>query len=242
VDAVERRAYLALPSEAERERFIEQFWQRRDPTPDTVKNEFKDEHYRRISFANLHFGSGVPGWRTDRGRIYITYGPPDSIAAHPAGGPELASAAREVWRYRYLEPLRSDVDFEFVDSRNTGDFLLVRTTGRSAVPAKPPVEGGIPREGRIVIDPEFARNNLISQVKPVYPPLAKQARISGVVSFEILIDKEGHVSEANMLMGHPLLAERAKTAVHGLIYRPMLLNGQPVEAITRADVQFTLSQ
>ena len=82
----ERAAFKRLQTDEEREQFIEQFWLRRDPTPDTVENEFKEEHYRRIAYANEHIASGIPGWKTDRGRIYIKYGPPDEIEDHSSGG------------------------------------------------------------------------------------------------------------------------------------------------------------
>src|SRR6201985_3465389 len=82
----ERQAFFALSNDEERDQFIEQFWLRRDPTPDTVENEYKEEHYRRIAYANEHFAAGIPGWKTDRGRMYITFGPPDEIESHPAGG------------------------------------------------------------------------------------------------------------------------------------------------------------
>ena len=82
----ERQAFKRLTTDEEREQFIEQFWLRRDPTPDTAENEFKEEHYRRIAYANEHYASGIPGWKTDRGRIYITFGPPDEIESHPSGG------------------------------------------------------------------------------------------------------------------------------------------------------------
>jgi len=82
----ERKAFAQLGNDDEREQFIEQFWLRRDPTPDTVENEFKEEHYRRLAYANEGFASGVPGWNTDRGMIYTKYGPPDEIESHPAGG------------------------------------------------------------------------------------------------------------------------------------------------------------
>src|ERR1019366_10399770 len=107
----ERSAFLHLQTNEEREQFIEAFWQRRDPTPDTVENEFKEEHYRRIAYANERFASGVPGWRTDRGRTYIVYGPPDEIESHPSGGtyqlPQDQGGGQsqafpfETWRYRY---------------------------------------------------------------------------------------------------------------------------------------------
>ena len=82
----ERAAFKRLHTDEEREQFIEQFWLRRDPTPDTAENEFKEEHYRRIAYANERYASGIPGWKSDRGRIYITFGPPDEIESHPSGG------------------------------------------------------------------------------------------------------------------------------------------------------------
>ena len=82
----ERKAFKQMNTDEEREQFVEQFWLRRDPTPDTVENEYKEEHYRRIAYANEHYASGIPGWKTDRGRIYITFGPPDEIDSHPSGG------------------------------------------------------------------------------------------------------------------------------------------------------------
>src|SRR5690348_14732933 len=81
----EKAAFKRLQTDEEREQFIEQFWLRRDPTPDTAENEFKEEHYRRIAYANERYASGIPGWKTDRGRIYITFGPPDENESHPSG-------------------------------------------------------------------------------------------------------------------------------------------------------------
>ncbi len=82
----EKNAFLHLSTNEEREQFIEQFWQRRNPDPDSPENTYKEEHYRRIAYANEHFASGIPGWKTDRGRIYIMWGPPDEIDSHPTGG------------------------------------------------------------------------------------------------------------------------------------------------------------
>ena len=82
----EKKAFRQLTTDDERYQFIEQFWLRRDPNPDTVVNEARDEHYRRIAYANERFSSGTPGWLTDRGRIYITFGPPDEIESHAGGG------------------------------------------------------------------------------------------------------------------------------------------------------------
>jgi GWxTD domain-containing protein len=130
----ERAAFLRLNTNEEREQFIEQFWLRRDETPDTVENEAREEHYRRIAYANERFASGVPGWKTDRGRIYIIWGPPDEIESHPSGGsydrPQeegggfTSTFPFEKWRYRYLEGIGNEVILEFVDKSMAGEYRL----------------------------------------------------------------------------------------------------------------------
>ena len=130
----ERTAFKRLQNDEEREQFIEQFWLRRDPTPDTEENEFKEEHYRRIAYANDHYASGIPGWKTDRGRIYIIYGPPDEIESHPAGGEyerpmeegggETSTYPFEQWRYRYLEGIGTNIIIEFVDPTMSGEYHM----------------------------------------------------------------------------------------------------------------------
>ncbi len=94
----ERAAFCRLTADEERYHFIEQFWLRRDPTPETIANELRDEHYRRIVYANERFPTTAPGWKTDRGRTYIVWGPPDQIEAHPRG--DANSPPFEIWRYR----------------------------------------------------------------------------------------------------------------------------------------------
>ena len=135
----ERTAFLHLSTNEEREQFIEQFWLRRNPDPDSVENTFKEEHYRRIAYANEHYASGIPGWKSDRGRIYIIWGPPDEISGNPAGGtydrpPEEGGGTTstypfEDWRYRYLEGIGNDVNIEFVDPSMTGEFHLTMDRG-----------------------------------------------------------------------------------------------------------------
>jgi len=130
----ERSAFKQLSNDEERDQFIEAFWQRRDPTPDTIENEFKEEHYRRIAYANEHFAAGIPGWKTDRGRMYIMYGPADEIESHPSGGSyerpmeegggETSTFPFEDWRYRYLEGIGQEVIIEFVDSCMCGDYHM----------------------------------------------------------------------------------------------------------------------
>ncbi len=131
----ERETFKRLSNDEERDNFIEQFWLRRDPTPDTVENEYKEEHYRRITYANEHFAAGKPGWKTDRGRIYIMFGPPDQIDAHPSGGMytrpieegggETSTFPFETWRYRYLEAIQQqEVEIEFVDTCMCNDYHM----------------------------------------------------------------------------------------------------------------------
>ena len=130
----ERAAFKQLSNDEERDNFIEAFWQRRNPNPDSVENEFKEEHYRRIAYANEHFPAGIPGWKSDRGRIYIMYGPADEIESHPSGGtydrPQdegggtTSTYPFEDWRYRYLEGIGQEVIIEFVDSCMCGDYHM----------------------------------------------------------------------------------------------------------------------
>ena len=130
----ERSAFKQLSNDEERDQFIEAFWQRRDPTPDTVENEYKEEHYRRIAYANEHYAAGIPGWKTDRGRMYIIYGPPDEIESHPAGGTydrpmeegggTTSTYPFEDWRYRYIEDIGQEVIIEFVDTCQCGDYHM----------------------------------------------------------------------------------------------------------------------
>jgi GWxTD domain-containing protein len=130
----EKTACKQLSNDEERDNFIEAFWARRDPTPDTVENEYKEEHYARIAYANEHFAAGIPGWKSDRGRIYIMYGKPDEIDSHPSGGSynrpmeegggETSTYPFEDWRYRYLEGVGQEIIIEFVDTCMCGDYHM----------------------------------------------------------------------------------------------------------------------
>jgi GWxTD domain-containing protein len=121
----EKAAFERLKTDEEREHFVEQFWARRDPTPGTPVNEFREEHYRRISYANQHFrtASGTPGWHTDRGRMYIVYGPPDEIDAHPNGTAKI-SHPFESWGYRHVDGLGDHLFLTFVEQTGRGDYRL----------------------------------------------------------------------------------------------------------------------
>jgi GWxTD domain-containing protein len=133
----ERKAFKKLQTDEEREQFIEGFWRRRDPDPDTDENEYREQYYERIAYANEHFASGIPGWKTDRGRIYIMYGKADEVEAHPAGGPydrpsyhgggTTSTYPFEIWFYRYIPGVGSGVEIEFVDPTGSGEYRIARS-------------------------------------------------------------------------------------------------------------------
>jgi GWxTD domain-containing protein len=137
ISSEEKAVFQKLTTPEEKEQFIEQFWQRRNPDPRSSVNEFKEEHYRRIAYANEHFTSGEPGWMTDRGRIYIIHGKPDEVVSRPDGGTYVRPIEEgggtttvypyEKWRYRYIEGLGTNIELEFVDKSNTGKYELAVT-------------------------------------------------------------------------------------------------------------------
>src|SRR5438132_6821441 len=135
----ERNAFLQLDTNEEREQFIEQFWLRRSSNPDLPENDFKEEHYRRIAYANEHFASGIPGWKTDRGRMYIMWGPADEVESHPTGGTydrpmeegggSTTTYPWETWRWRYLEDIGENIIIEFVDPSGSGEYHMTMDPG-----------------------------------------------------------------------------------------------------------------
>jgi GWxTD domain-containing protein len=135
----ERKAFKNLSNDEERDAFMENFWQRRNPNPDSPENEFREEHYRRIAYANEHFAAGKPGWKTDRGHIYISFGKPDSIDSHPSGGNydrpveegggSTSTFPFEVWTYRYLDGIGENIEVEFVDTCSCGDYHFTINRG-----------------------------------------------------------------------------------------------------------------
>jgi len=119
----ERSEFMRLSTDKQRDQFVEAFWLRRDPTPGTPENEFKEEHYRRIAYSNIHFASGVPGWKTDRGRVYIVYGPPDEIDTQP-GKNGNSNYPTQIWRYHLLKGASRDLTVPFMDTCRCGDYRL----------------------------------------------------------------------------------------------------------------------
>ncbi len=132
----ERKTFNLLKTDDEREQFIEQFWLRRDPDPDTDSNEYREEYYQRIAYANEQYTSGIPGWKTDRGRIYIMFGAPHQKESHPSGGSydrpiwegggSTSTYPFEIWWYRYIEGVGSDIEIEFVDPTGSGEYRIAR--------------------------------------------------------------------------------------------------------------------
>jgi GWxTD domain-containing protein len=132
----ERRAFLQLSTNEERQQFIEIFWDRRNPEPDSPVNSYKEEHYGRLAYADEHFSSGIIGRKTDRGRIYILWGPPDEIESHPTGGTydrpmsqgggSTSTYPWELWRYRHLEGIGENIGIEFVDPTGSGEYHITR--------------------------------------------------------------------------------------------------------------------
>lgn len=122
----EKEAFLKLENDTDRETFIENFWLRRDPDPDTELNEFREEHYERIAFANENFTAGLPGWRTDRGRTYIVLGKPDKIEKGKATFENLENVPFEKWFYNYAIGFGNNIEIIFLDPTETGEFRFMK--------------------------------------------------------------------------------------------------------------------
>lgn len=178
ITAEERRAFLALQTDEERENFITTFWGRRDPSPDTEENEFREEYYERIAYANENFTSGIPGHRTDRGRIYIKWGRPDSVESRPSGGaydrPSYEGGGStttypfEIWFYRHLDGVGDGIEIEFVDRTGTGEYRIARSPDEKNALATVPGIGRIDTNDPTRVsfqreqDTPFRRNDILS--------------------------------------------------------------------------------
>jgi GWxTD domain-containing protein len=170
----ERVAFKRLQNDQERDQFIEAFWGRRNPTPDSFDNPYKDEHYRRIVYANDHFGTLIPGWKSDRGRMYIMYGPPEEIESYATRSqdktPDVdpSSYPLEVWHYRHIEGIGEDVVLEFVDACKCGEYAMPMTLVRDKDARSQPAKGS-----DSLGDSKTEPNNLHLYVGPANPPKVK---------------------------------------------------------------------
>jgi GWxTD domain-containing protein len=219
----EAKAFKSLSNDEERENFIENFWLRRNPNPDSPDNEYREEHYQRIAYANEHFAAGKPGWRTDRGHIYIAYGKPDSIDSHPSGGNyerpmeegggSTSTYPFEIWHYRYLEGIGDNIDIEFVDSCQCGDYHM--TIDRSEKDALKHVPGAgetlYESQGRSTKADRFSGGGLeqlgdgpqaASEQAKQFDRLQRYALLNAppVIKFK---DLDAYISEHKILTGPP---------------------------------------
>ena len=184
----ERCAFLHLASDRERQQFVDQFWLRRAYDPESLDNDFKQEHYRRIVFANERFGTNVPGWQTDRGRVYITFGPPEKIESHGEGSQDEdreGGKQREKWHYRYLEGLGENVHLDFVDPSHSGDYRLATPI---QVKNEPPYNlPGVSRQDRDVASE--AVQHIVVHIGLMPSPKIKFKDLEAMVVARILRDQ-----------------------------------------------------
>lgn len=215
----EKRAFDALTTDEERENFIENFWRRRDPNPDTEENEYREEYYERIAYANEHYASGIPGWKTDRGRTYIAWGKPDSVESHPSGGsydrPSYEGGGStttypfEIWFYRHLDGVGDGLEIEFVDPTGSGEYRIARNANEKDALLTVPGAGltsaeqlGLSNKGDRISgigngnnfqreqDSPFRRMEIITSLQR--PPQVKFSDLQGIAGGDsgVLLDKD----------------------------------------------------
>ncbi|MEO7674103.1 MAG: GWxTD domain-containing protein, partial [Pyrinomonadaceae bacterium] len=215
----EKRAFDALTTDEERENFIENFWRRRDPNPDTEENEYREEYYERIAYANEKFTSGIPGWKTDRGRTYIAWGKPDSVESHPSGGSydrpsyegggSTSTYPFEIWFYRHLDNVGDGIEIEFVDPTGSGEYRIARNANEKDALLTVPGAGlttaeqlGLSNKGDRISgtgngnnfqreqDSPFRRMEIITSLQR--PPQVKFSDLQGIAGGDsgVLFDKE----------------------------------------------------
>jgi TonB family protein len=262
----ERTAFLQLPTDEERDHFIEQFWLRHDP-PGSPHDTFRTEHYRRIAYANEHFAAGNAGWETDRGHIYIVYGPPNAIANHSVDG-----RSYEVWRYNSAPGLGQNMELKFIDVCNCGNYQLqsqpasggsapssastlqVQPSSRVRSAPKPALrQAGYAVQGSSLqssaaaashsplhVSTGIMQGQIVSRVDPIYPPQAKAEDIQGAVVLHVIISENGAVEKLQVISGPEQLRTSAIDAVRQWMFEPYLLNGSPVEVETTTTVNYNL--
>jgi TonB family protein len=248
VSPQERAAFLQLTSDAERDHFIEQFWQRRN-SPGSAPDSYRAEHYRRIAYANQNFtAAGVVGWESDRGRTYIVNGAPSTVDSHSSsvqyGHPY------QTWSYVTTQ-------LTFVDFCDCGNYQLVAQPSTNSSPSNPqpkkiertavrnisyrPIAAPQPESAKPVrVSAGAMAGQVLSRVNPIYPPDTKAAHVEGAVVLHAVISKTGEVRDLNVVSGPAELRTSAIDAIHQWIYKPYLLNGQPTEVETTITVNYKL--
>jgi TonB family protein len=261
IDEVERDAFEALATDQEREQFIEQFWRRRDPTPDTIENEYREEHYRRIVETNRRFAFGeTAGWESDRGRIYIVYGEPVSIESGASGAGQPTLIATQRWRYDYIEGLGSNVVLTFVDVNRAGQYRLQspRPTVEAPEPGRDVQVAAASSSPAGAVEPEASASTsaepeahrigagvlpptVISSVQPEYSEEAREAQHQGGVILEAIVHATGSIEILRVVRSLGFgLDERAIEALQQWEFRPGTLNGEPVDVALHIEVWFNL--
>ena len=244
----ERAAFLQLTSDAERDHFIEQFWQRRN-SPRSAADSYRAEHYRRVAYANQNFtAAGVAGWETDRGRTYIVNGAPSTVDSHSSSGPY--GRPYQTWGYVTTQ-------LTFVDFCDCGNYQLVAQPSTSSSPfnSQPkkiekaavrnvsyrPIAAPQPESAKPVrVSAGVMAGQVLSHVNPIYPPDAKAAHVEGAVVLHAVISKTGEVRDLYVVSGPDELQASALDAIGQWIYKPYLLNGQPTEVETTITVNYKL--
>jgi TonB family protein len=242
----ERTQFLGLTTDEERDKFINDFWVRRNSASGSVSTSFKDQYYARIAYANQHFAADRPGWTTDRGRAYIVNGKPESIDAHPTGGQSTNGAGImpfEVWHYPSAEGGGQSIDVRFVDDCKCGKYQMVSQTRRpglqagmhaAAVAVSPAVSAEA-----VEVSAGAIAGNVISRPNPIYPNDAKAAHVQGAVILRAIISKTGTVEDLQLISGPEMLQASAIDAVRRWKYKPYLLNGAPVKVDTMITVNYS---
>jgi GWxTD domain-containing protein len=194
ITKAERDAFFALKTDEERENFIAIFWQSRDPEPETEENEYREEYYERIAYANEHYASGIPGWKTDRGRIYITWGKPDSVESRPSGGtydrPSYEGGGStttypfETWFYRHLDGVGDGVEIEFVDRTGSGEYRIARDADeKDALATVPGLSRRAEREGNSYVREQDSPLSRILRIQALsVPPHVKFGDLEKIAS------------------------------------------------------------
>jgi TonB family protein len=260
----ERTAFLALTNDEERDKFIQNFWERRNPTPGSPVNLFKEEHYARIAYANQHFAANKPGWMTDRGRVYIVYGKPNEIDAHPGGA--MSPYPYEVWQYPHIEGIGDSVKLEFVDTCQCGEYhytidgfatgqgtadswkritsaakILAAPAATGAPQSPPPPPAPAPAIPGQPMHVPMSSMQPTYKVMPIYPEIAKAAHVQGPVLLRATVSISGDVEDLSAISGPTMLWSTAMDAVRQWKYKPYLLNGEPQRVETIVLVNFHLA-
>lgn len=242
----ERTRFLRLTTDEERDKFVNDFWARRNSTSGSLSASFKDQYYARIAYANQHFAADQPGWTTDRGRTYIVNGRPESIDVHPNGGQSANGAGImpfEVWHYPSAEGGGQSIDVRFADNCKCGKFQMVSQTRRAGLQAgmntaAVAVAPAVAAEA-VKVSAGAIAGTIISRPNPIYPNDAKAAHVQGAVILHAIISKTGTVEDLQVISGPEMLRASAIDAVRHWTYRPYLLNGRPVKVDTTITVIYT---